>query len=277
MVFLHGLLGNAKNLRTPAKQLTQRLPHLSALLVDLRGHGASSSSAFSAPHTFDACVADVFDTLSHVGLTGDRSPVGVCGHSFGGRLALQYAHTLCARGGKDGGIRPPLETWVLDSVPGSAHGSVRDVIRAVSSVSMPVPSKKHLVQVLVDDHGVPRDIAAWMTTNLRGSVKEGGFEWVFDLKVVEGVLEEFHKQDFVGMARDICATGRDRSRIRMVMAGKNKSWTDEVVQSLRAIEEDEGGGGVEPNLAMHTLPDAGHWVHVDDLDGLMNLMEKGFR
>ena len=88
IVFLHGLLGNAKNLRTPAKKLTRQLPNFSALLLDVRGHGGSSSSSgnFVQPHNFQSCVQDIFDTLLPLGLIGANSPIAICGHSLGGRI-----------------------------------------------------------------------------------------------------------------------------------------------------------------------------------------------
>lgn len=30
------------------------------------------------------------------------------------------------------------------------------------------------------------------------------------------------------------------------------------------------------NVHLHTLPEAGHWVHVDDLDGMLRLMGPTF-
>eukprot|EP00566_Odontella_aurita_P017511 CAMPEP_0113554394 /NCGR_PEP_ID=MMETSP0015_2-20120614/16125_1 /TAXON_ID=2838 /ORGANISM="Odontella" /LENGTH=260 /DNA_ID=CAMNT_0000455531 /DNA_START=125 /DNA_END=904 /DNA_ORIENTATION=+ /assembly_acc=CAM_ASM_000160 len=187
VLFLHGLLGAGKNLRAPAKKLTERHPHLSALLLDLRGHGSTSANGTlggeiaAGPHSFDACVGDIVRTLHSLGLVDGgaeggegsrRSPVGVVGHSFGGRIALEYLHALLhSRPSRPSSlsvpfVRPPRSTWLLDTVPGRAHGSVAGVVEAVSSVSMPVKSKKVLVEELTQRKGVDPAIAMWMTTNL---------------------------------------------------------------------------------------------------------------
>ena len=287
VLFLHGLLGSGKNLRGPAKRLTQSDPTLSALLLDLRGHGTTSSkstlgcpSRLGRPHTLEACALDVVRTLTGLGLVGEGgSPVGVVGHSFGGRVAMQYVHALTSAGSSHA-VRPPQSAWILDSVPGRAHGSVADVIGAVSSVPVPIRSKKALVEELTERGGVDKSIAMWMTTNLVKSECGGGFEFAFDLNVASDVLEDFPRQDFFSILRDInkvglMATGRGERpfSVNMVMAGKNTAWTDEIVSELERLGHVEGGGVV----AAHVLENAGHWVHVDNLDGLMRLMEGAFK
>uniref|UniRef100_A0A6V2AUR0 AB hydrolase-1 domain-containing protein n=1 Tax=Ditylum brightwellii TaxID=49249 RepID=A0A6V2AUR0_9STRA len=301
VVFLHGLLGSGKNLRTLSKKITERNPNLSALLLDLRGHGSTStnaslSSTTEPPHTFESCANDIINTLQNLNLVGsERSPVAVVGHSFGGRLALQYAHQTIIhnqnRLSSDGGTlqqipHPPLHTWILDSVPGQAHASVHDVIQAVSSVDLPIPSKKHLQTVLTKEKGIDPMIAAWMTTNLRKSSCNKGFTYTFDLDVAMSVLNEFGKQDFLGMIRDVgkihhldydkesMEKEKKNGRINLVMAGKNPSWTEDLKKELELIQSNLVSKE-ESFLQMYKLPEAGHWVHVDDLEGLIQVIEKG--
>lgn len=298
VLFLHGLLGAGKNLRAPAKKLTEMQPHLSALLLDLRGHGSTSANATlgaevaaDGPHSFEDCVGDIFRTLHRLGLVekgGEpgKSPVGVVGHSFGGRIALQYLHSLLHRPSSAAGpsIRPPRSTWLLDTVPGIAHGSVAGVVEAVSGVRMPVDSKKALVEELTQRRGVDKAIAMWMTTNLSpvnktGGSGKGGFDFDFDLNVVRDVLEDFPRQDFVGLLREVgerhaeqrsstLGGGTELSRVSLVMAGKNSAWTEQV---RFEVEELVRNGH---HMDTHVLEKAGHWVHVDDLEGLMALMKQ---
>lgn len=285
IVFLHGLLGNAKNLRTPAKKLTQQLPHYNALLLDIRGHGNSSSSAssFEGPHDFHSCVRDVFDTLSPLGLTGPKnSPAAICGHSLGGRIALQYSHLLCAPPASASasdhhhhhGIQPPRQTWVLDSVPGRADPSVHGVLRAISSLPTPVPSKAWLVETLTKEHGMDKGVAMWIATNLRDAGGDGrSFDWIFDLDIANELVENFTDQNFSDMIHDV--TSSSSSSVQLVMAGKNQSWSEEIVTELESIPSFGRSG--QSIFQMHTLDKAGHWVHVDDLDGLLKLMVGGLQ
>jgi len=286
IVFLHGLLGNAKNLRTPAKKLTQQLPHLNALLIDIRGHGNSStpsptsSSQFSQPHNFHHCVQDICRTLSGLGLTGLNSPTSICGHSLGGRIALQYSHTLCASTnqqkqliiGNNEVIAPPKQTWVLDSVPGQADPSVHNVLRAISMLPTPIPSKAWLIETLVKDHKMNKGIAMWIATNLRDR-GDKSFDWIFDLSIANELVENFSDQNFTEMIHNITtsadSTNKHTSMVQLVMAGNNKLWSKEIVAELQSIPSSL--------FQMHTLEKAGHWVHVDDLEGLLKLMVDGLR
>ena len=307
VLFLHGLLGSGKNLRMPAKRLTQAHPHLTALMLDLRGHGTTSAlntlgiQKDSRVHTLQSCADDVIHTVRQLGLFGPvDSPVGVVGHSFGGRTALQYVHTLLHPDGssfdsvhhqEDDDIHPPYATFILDAVPGQAHGSVAKVVDTVSTVPMPIGSKKELVSQLVGTYGVDEPTALWMTTNLIKSPAQpdgsGGFVWTFDLDVIRQILEDFPQQDFMELTRDVGAryvnhpdgigsAGR-KSRLSVVMAGQNEAWTPSLVEEMETTLREKSLPSHDPFLTMHTLPDAGHNVHVDDLDGLMRLLEEGFR
>lgn len=275
-------------------------------MMDLRGHGASpaagiapqaSSSSLSSSHdyshpTINNCANDTIHTIQALNLTGSSSPIGIVGHSFGGRCALAYHHTLCTTGGRsregedshtdvnagtdeEKVVNPPQHCFILDSVPGTAHASVDHVLRAVESVPIPITSKKDLVQFLTHDQNVGKAIAHWMTTNLRpyddrsGSGNKSGFEFTFDMSVARGVLDDFPQQDMLQMIRD-CVSGAENSTIHKIMASKTGAWTEEMVDELEEIQSDYYDG-----LKLVTL-DAGHWVHMDDLDGLMVALRDGF-
>jgi hypothetical protein len=60
--------------------------------------------------------------------------------------------------------------------------------------------------------------------------------------------------------------------IHLVMAGRNKEWTEEIVDGLRSIP-----GASEERFRMHRLEKAGHWIHVDDLEGLLDVMVEGLK
>lgn len=263
-----------QNLRTPAKKLTQQLPHYNALLLDIRGHGNSSSSAFAQPHNFQSCVEDIFDTLSPLGLTGSNSPSAICGHSLGGRIALQYSHSLCVGRGETTSLQPPKQTWVLDSVPGQADPSVHGVLRAISSLSTPIPSKTWLIDTLTREHKMDKGVAMWIATNLRDDGNKS-FEWVFDLGIANELVENFTDQEFAQMIHEVTYfDDASSSVVQMVMAGKNKLWSDEIVSELQSLPSFEEGSP-SSMFRMHTLDKAGHWVHVDDLEGLLKLMVDG--
>ena len=65
-----------------------------------------------------------------------------------------------------------------------------------------------------------------------------------------------------------CYPEKNNIRIDLVRGGKNKEWDIDILRKLEGIQSEY------PNkFALHVLPKAGHWVHVDDLGGLINLFE----
>ena len=58
---------------------------------------------------------------------------------------------------------------------------------------------------------------------------------------------------------------------------KHCRWCDEMVEHLRYAEkltsEDESVG----QTRLHELPDAGHWVHVDNPSGLLRMVAPSFK
>jgi len=287
VLFLHGLLGNGKNLRSPAKKLTLSHPNISALVLDIRGHGKSNQpittslksarqspiTPSSSPHTIQSCSEDIIETVQALNLTGtDHSPIGVVGHSLGGRCALQYSHCLITQ--QHNAVHPPAHTWLLDTVPGKAHESVAQVVKAISSVPIPVKDKKELVRTLTQESGLDLSIASWMTTNLKPTSNNDGFEFIFDLDVAQSILYDFPKQDFFSMVEECLVSTKGENKLHLIMAGKNSAWTVNIVAQLQSMNSAMIDGSM---LEMTTLPKAGHWVHVDDLEGLMEIIERSFK
>lgn len=186
-------------------------------------------------------------------------------------MALEYAKILSLQKGtsksNNNMVYPPNLTWILDSVPGTAHGSVDKVISALSSMPQPIESKKYLADYL-RQRGIDSSICAWMTTNLKRDQNDSsGFRFKFDLNVVHDILADFPRQKFVKILRDVSFDKDQRgSQINIVRAGKNYSWTKPILRELLEIEDNCKG------FQTHVLHNSGHWVHVDDLEGLLSLM-----
>ena len=241
---LHGIFGSLRNWRGMAQHMVRRHPDWRLVLVDLRNHGDSVGAP--PPHTVAACADDLARLASQLG----APPELIIGHSFGGKVALAYA--------RDHG---PARTWVLDAVPGLSApvaGEVEGVLRALRAVPVPVPRRDAVAHALKAG-GFSEAIAQWMTTNLR---PEGeGYLWRFDLDAIEEMLADYARVDFVPWLR---ATDAE---VHLVRGARRDRWTPPALAEL---------DGLPPNVHLHVLPDAGHWVHVDNPMGLLDLLDEGF-
>jgi pimeloyl-ACP methyl ester carboxylesterase len=258
VVFAHGILGSRNNWRSFAQRVVTACPTWSALLVDLRNHGQSRGQA--PPHTVAAAADDIVALTRHLGVR----PRVVVGHSWGGKAMLELAlRPASATGGVDVAV-------IVDAPPGvRVFGSQREeierVIAAVRAVPLPVPSRRALVEHL-RAAGLAEPLAQWMTTNLEPDPQaaEGGLRWKFQLDAIPAMLVDFGALDLWPALAVHAATGEPPDVV-LVRGGRSDRWSAEEKARVEAAVAD----GV---VVDHVLAEAGHWVHTDDPEGLLQIV-----
>jgi pimeloyl-ACP methyl ester carboxylesterase len=248
---LHGALGSGQNFSRFAQKLARVRPEYRYVLVDLRQHGQSSGAP--APNTLAACAAD----LVSLGRFLNHEPEVLIGHSFGGKVALEYMRQ---------GATALEQIWVLDSVPGAqAEGDqteIAAVIRAVRAIPMPVANRRDVVRHLVDHSAMSSGLAEWMATNLK---REGeAYIWTFDLDAIEELMADYFRVDLW----DVLAQPRERPEIQLVVAERSDRWTPALRQRARELP-------AASRVIYRELPNSGHWVHVDNPEALLQMLEQG--
>jgi esterase len=240
---LHGILGSGSNLRPIAQSFVKSDPRQLGVLVDLRQHGRSQG--FAAPYTLDACARDLEALEAKVPV-----PVrAVLGHSFGGKVALAYH----AR-------RPELERVILlDSAPGARPDLVgsADTIAVLELLERGPKEVARRDEFLdyVTSQGQSRAIADWLAMNLERT--EAGFRLRLDLPSIRALLDSYFNSDFWPVIEQSSA------KIDVVVGGRSRVFNDADRARLTELERSTDG-----RIRMHVLPNAGHWVHVDDPAGL---------
>ncbi len=250
LLFLHGILGTKSNWRAIARRFVSERPAWSAVLVDLREHG--ESLGFDPPHTLASAANDLAELERVLPM-----PVrGALGHSFGGKVVLEWLRT---RGGS------PTAAWVIDATP-SVTDADRDstataaILRILDSLPRQWASRDAFIEALVEA-GQPPTIAAWLAMNLRRS-DGGGRHFGPDLSVIRALLADYARADCWDVVEEL----PEGSTLDVVIGGDSGVFSaldrDRMAEVARR----------KPNVSVHVVEDAGHWVHVDAPDALVALL-----
>ncbi|HTV18835.1 MAG TPA: alpha/beta hydrolase [Polyangiaceae bacterium] len=248
---LHGALGSGQNFSRFIQRLSAARPEYRYALVDLRHHGHSTGAP--APNTLAACAGDLAALSAAIG----AEPDVIIGHSFGGKVALEFARQALA---------PRLaQVWVLDSLPGvhltPDDSEITRVIAAVRAVPMPADSRRAVVEHLAQQSGLSSGLSEWMATNLK---REGErYEWLFDVDAIEALMADYFRVDLWGFLE----TPRQSPAIELVVAERSDRWTAALRERARALPS-------ETQVTYRELPNSGHWVHVDNPDALLAMMRE---
>jgi esterase len=256
-VFLHGILGRGGNWATLARRLVHERPAWGAALVDLRMHGGSLG--LPPPHTIEASARD----LESLSLPG---PVrAVVGHSFGGKVALawflKHADELddvvvidanpAARRPAGGGT---------DSAAGSDQ-LVEAVTKLLRSLPAVLPTRQEFVARFLAGGCTP-EVAQWLAMNVARVEHGDGFTLQLDLDAIEALLSDYFALDLWSAIEDPPGF----ARVHVVVGERSPSFSDESRARLQRAAE-----RLPDRVHVHVLP-AGHWVHVDDPEGTLEVL-----
>jgi esterase len=258
MLVLHGIYGSGGNWRTFAGKLVERQPAWGLVLVDLRMHGRSQDAP--PPHTVAAAAADLVALAESLAAQG--KPVrAISGHSFGGKVALAY------RAGPAG--QALRHTWVLDASPSAWPAALDDtgntvvqVLRMLAALPPRFASRAAFV-AHVTGQGFAPMLAQWLAMNLEAAPGGDGYLMRLEAAAMEALLRDFHGFD----AWPALAAGPGVAHVIIAGASKtvsapDRARLDALVAAGAAVTVDE-------------IPGASHWLHIDALDALLELVARG--
>lgn len=245
---LHGILGQGGNLRSVARRWIEERPDTGAVLVDLRLHGRSQDQP--PPDTLAACAEDVEALASAL----QRPLRSVLGHSFGGKVAMQLA-------ARNESIQ---ELWVLDSLPGTRPDGTRSedtlgVLEVLDSLPPRFASREEFLEA-VQAKGLSTSIAQWLAMNVKRDGEH--FRLITDLGRVRSLLDDYFDQDLWSVLEAPRA-----AHTHLVVGGRSDVLNaDDRARAARAAEAAPG------HVQVHTLAEAGHWLHAEAPDALHALL-----
>jgi pimeloyl-ACP methyl ester carboxylesterase len=235
LVLLHGLFGSARNFGTVQRAFAQ---HRRTIALDLRNHGAS-------PHAPDmryaTMAADVLATLDRLGAL----PAVLLGHSMGGKAAMQAALMQ-----PDAVAR--LIVADIAPVPNPPH------LLATAEAMAALPLRPGMTRAEADaalaDAVPDAGMRAFLLQNLQLGAAPG---WRIGLSEIIGHFADIEAWDEPADAQ------YDGATLFIAGASSNYIRPDHrpVIRSLF------------PRARFVTLKNAGHWLHADNPEGFIAVVD----
>lgn len=238
---IHGILGSKSNWRSLAKQLADALPGWGFALVDLRNHG--ESQGYEAPHTLDAVTDDLRGLSAHLGSPFDA----VIGHSYGGKASLALVRAL------GGAIDHAV---IIDANPGArpeqrGTGATLTAVDTLEALGEWHDTRDAFLRAALA-RGHDRSMVVWLAMNL---VHDGGrFRLRVDPSKIRAMLDAYFTTDLW----PVVESPPGRVKIRFVMGGRSP-----VMDQGERERLDRSCANNPGRVSVSTVPEAGHWVHVD--------------
>jgi len=250
MFFLHGILGTRANWQGVARRFVAARPEWGAVLVDLREHGDSLGRP--GPHTLRSVAADLDELERSLAI----SIGGALGHSFGGKVVMQW---LLSREGRR------TEAWVVDSSPSPStvsHDSTAtaEIIDMLEALPRSWGSREAFVAAVLEA-GQPEPIARWLAMNLRRS-DDGGRTFGPDLSVIRSLMEDYARTD----CWDVIETPPSGSTLDVVIGDRSDVFSEADRRRVGRL------ASRNPRVSVHIIENAGHWVHIDAPEALVALL-----
>ncbi|KAK6147223.1 hypothetical protein DH2020_018135 [Rehmannia glutinosa] len=192
------------------------------------------------------------------------------------------------------------QLWVLDSVPGkvirdNSDGEVENVLQTLQMFGSKYYRQKlgnggnverrnclsfspakwacfipvHAVLKCSMHHmlklGFSRSLSEWIGSNLKKSEEQ--MTWAFNLDGSVQMFNSYREMDYWPLLEHT-PKGMEISILR---AEKSDRWDPDVIRQLEHVAS-KRVGDAEGKVSVHVLPNAGHWVHVDNPKGLLEIV-----
>ncbi|MFO8041631.1 MAG: alpha/beta fold hydrolase [Alkalispirochaeta sp.] len=242
LLVLHGLFGAGDNWRSHAEALAaQRL----VMVPDMPNHGRSSHTEDMDFHSVARQLWSALDAAC-TALEVSSSQWAILGHSMGGKAAMAMAFHEPSR------TERLISADIAPRAYPPSHGEIFEAMAAVAEAG--VQRRSEADQIMAEQ--IPtKAIRMFLLKSLVRDESSGEYRWQLNLDGLRTCYEEirgwpFHEDRYEGPT--------------LFIAGENSPY----------IRTGDTGaiGDHFPHHHLETIPDVGHWLHVENRDLFLNLV-----
>ena len=236
LIILHGLFGSLDNWQTLGKVLAEKY---TVYLVDLRNHGKS-------PHSDTFSYLDMVNDVAELIEDEKLETVSLIGHSMGGKTTMTFAAEYPQY----------LEKLiVVDIAPKKYAPHHQEIIDALYSLDLTkIKSRREADEVMKEKIAVD-GTRLFLLKNLNRE-KEGGYSWKMNLDLLSEEIEEVI--DITPIPFPI------PTATLFIRGGESGYILDSDFDRIEALF---------PNSEIETIEGAGHWVHAEKPQELVELIQ----
>lgn len=235
IVILHGLFGTLDNWQTIARRLSEQNM---IFLIDQRNHGRS-------PHTVDIDYPRMAEDLRQFLESQWIFKAHIIGHSMGGKTAMRFAldHADMVE-----------KLMVVDIAPKAYTGGHESIFDALMNLDLGTVETRQDAYDYLKTRIPEEGTVQFLMKNL-SRTKEGSFEWKMNLPAIYNHYEDI----LAGVESNTPFEGAT-----LFIRGQKSNYIQDsdwpLIQTLF------------PAARLATVPNAGHWVHADAPDALVQLL-----
>jgi len=234
VIILHGLFGMLDNWLNMAKKLVEA--GYMAILIDQRDHGRSE-------HTNDFSYPLLANDLYHFMDENWIHEAILIGHSMGGKTSLQFISEHESLISKLIIIDIGIKNYT------GGHMEVFDALFAVNTESI---QSRDEAQSILMSHLNDLGTVQFLMKNLTRR-KEGGFVWKMNLPLLF--------ENYNNILKEIILPYPIQTETCFIRGAKSNYILDEDFQNISAHFQ---------KARLITIPNSGHWIHVDQPNELFN-------
>lgn len=232
IIILHGLFGMLDNWLTVAKELSK---DYMVILIDLRNHG---KSLHSEEWSIALMAKDVIDFLHENWIY----ECIVIGHSMGGKVVMEMAL-------QEADLVQKL--IVVDIAPKAYPPGHALIFQALHAVPVKEVQSRNEVQEVLSKYIPEPGVHLFLMKNLSRD-KNGGFKWKMNLASISENYETLIQPT---------RTDSQYDGPTLFLRGDHSNYI--LDEDYELINE------IFPNSTLKTIKDAGHWIHADQKDVLI--------